>query len=118
MCCAFSLAHELWLIRAASCDADHTQAVFDLFFRKSPFGGEYAVFAGLEEVLRFLAAYRFTREHIEYLSLSPFGCLLQCSSLFAGTFVESCLTARSVSLSLSCVSLVLLKGQRRSSGHG
>lgn len=42
-------------------------AVFDLFFRKPPFDGEFTVFAGLEEVLRLLESYRFTPDQIEYL---------------------------------------------------
>ena len=36
-------------------------AVFDLFFRKPPFGGQYCVFAGLDEVLKFMASYRYVR---------------------------------------------------------
>jgi nicotinate phosphoribosyltransferase len=42
-------------------------AVFDLFFRKPPFNGEFTVFAGLEEVLRLLETYRFTPDQIQYL---------------------------------------------------
>ncbi|KAL2931668.1 Nicotinate phosphoribosyltransferase 2 [Bienertia sinuspersici] len=43
------------------------RAVFDLFFRKSPFGGEFTVFAGLEECIRFIANYKFTEEHIAFV---------------------------------------------------
>ncbi|KNC77097.1 nicotinate phosphoribosyltransferase, partial [Sphaeroforma arctica JP610] len=42
-------------------------AVFDLFFRKNPFHGEYTLFAGLGEVLKFLANFKVTDNDIEYL---------------------------------------------------
>eukprot|EP01103_Thecamoeba_quadrilineata_P019303 TRINITY_DN7753_c0_g1_i1.p1 TRINITY_DN7753_c0_g1~~TRINITY_DN7753_c0_g1_i1.p1 ORF type:complete len:567 (-),score=80.16 TRINITY_DN7753_c0_g1_i1:31-1731(-) len=42
-------------------------AVFDVFFRKNPFHGEYTVFAGLEEVIRHVSTFHFTDAEIEYL---------------------------------------------------
>lgn len=42
-------------------------AVFDLFFRNNPFQGEYTVFAGLDEVIRFAASYRLNTNEIDYL---------------------------------------------------
>lgn len=42
-------------------------AVFDLFFRTPPFKGGYAVFAGLEPALRYLAELRFTDDDLAYL---------------------------------------------------
>jgi nicotinate phosphoribosyltransferase len=42
-------------------------AVFDLFFRKSPFNGAFTVFAGLEEALKYVENFRFNDEQIEYL---------------------------------------------------
>ena len=42
-------------------------AYFDMFFRKIPDGGGYAIFAGLEQVIEYLKGLDFTEEDIEYL---------------------------------------------------
>ncbi|KAG6766989.1 hypothetical protein POTOM_028168 [Populus tomentosa] len=43
------------------------RAVFDLYFRKNPFGGEYTVFAGLEECIRLIANFKFTEDDISFI---------------------------------------------------
>jgi nicotinate phosphoribosyltransferase len=48
------------------------QAVFDYFFRKLPFDGGYAVFAGLEDLLNALEILRFDKEDINFLNLQGF----------------------------------------------
>lgn len=45
-------------------------AVFELFFRETPFKGEYCLFAGLEEVLRFVSSFKFSEEDISFLEES------------------------------------------------
>jgi len=43
------------------------RAVFEAYFRKLPFGNGYAVFAGLERVVRYIRGLRFGEEEIAYL---------------------------------------------------
>eukprot|EP00761_Pharyngomonas_kirbyi_P013120 gb/GECH01013147.1/.p1 GENE.gb/GECH01013147.1/~~gb/GECH01013147.1/.p1 ORF type:complete len:568 (+),score=143.32 gb/GECH01013147.1/:1-1704(+) len=57
-----TMAYSLW-----KNNRHNLPAAFDLFFRKNPFGGEFTIFAGLEEVLRFVSDFNYDQEHIEYL---------------------------------------------------
>lgn len=43
------------------------KAVFDMFFRRQPFDGGYAVFAGLEPMLKALENFVFSADDISYL---------------------------------------------------
>lgn len=43
------------------------KAVFHLFFRRIPFGGGFAVAAGLETVIDFIEHFRYSKEDIDYL---------------------------------------------------
>ncbi|WP_434417365.1 nicotinate phosphoribosyltransferase [Nannocystis pusilla] len=43
------------------------EAVFNLFFRRAPFRGAYAIAAGLQEALQYMAEFRFTPEDVAYL---------------------------------------------------
>jgi nicotinate phosphoribosyltransferase len=43
------------------------RAVFDYFFRNLPFGGGYALFAGLEDLLNALQGLRFDKQDLEFL---------------------------------------------------
>ncbi|PAD21259.1 nicotinate phosphoribosyltransferase [Terribacillus saccharophilus] len=49
-------------------DGKHNRkAVFELFFRKQPFGNGFAVFAGLERVIDYLKEFRFSDSDLDYL---------------------------------------------------
>ena len=43
------------------------KAVFEVYFRKLPFGNGYAVFAGLQRILEYLKAFKLTESDIAYL---------------------------------------------------
>lgn len=56
-----------------SSNKKNSVATFELFFRKCPFGGEYAVLAGYDLVRDILQNFRFSETDLDYLkSLSAF----------------------------------------------
>src|SRR3989338_64088 len=57
-----SMAYAYW--KNGRADA---HAVFDLFFRKNPFGGEFTVFAGLSEVVAYAARFQFLANDIAHV---------------------------------------------------
>ncbi|KAH3759907.1 nicotinate phosphoribosyltransferase [Pelomyxa schiedti] len=60
------------------CTGTHERpAVFDLFFRKCPFKGEYTVFAGLKEAISFIQTWGFTSDQLAYIQKT-----LSCSNEF------------------------------------
>ncbi|MCD7461757.1 Nicotinate phosphoribosyltransferase 2 [Datura stramonium] len=64
----FTMAYAYW-----KAGKHNERAVFDLYFRKNPFGGEYTIFAGLEECIKFIAHYKLAEDEIAFIrsSLPP-----------------------------------------------
>lgn len=58
----FTMAYGWWRLGMAD-----RHVVVDVHFRHNPFAGQFTVFAGLDEVVRFLADYRFDDERIDLL---------------------------------------------------
>lgn len=61
------------------------QAVFHMFFRRNPFGGGFAVAAGLQSLIELIENYRFEKEDLDYLS-SLIGA--DGKPLFDGEFID------------------------------
>jgi nicotinate phosphoribosyltransferase len=49
------------------CGRAEDEAVFHLFFRRTPFGGSYAIAAGLGDAVEWLRNYHFSPEELAYL---------------------------------------------------
>lgn len=67
MSALFTDFYELTMAQGFWRAGDRRKAVFDVFFRRQPFGGGYAIYAGLEPLLEDLADFRFSPEDIEWL---------------------------------------------------
>lgn len=68
----FNDLYQLTMARAyLSSRSAKSKAVFELFFRKCPFGGEYAVFSGLQLVREILENFSFEKEEIRFLKNLP-----------------------------------------------
>ncbi|XP_023640792.1 nicotinate phosphoribosyltransferase 2 [Capsella rubella] len=58
----FTMAYAYW-----KAGKHNERSVFDLYFRKNPFGGEYTVFAGLDECIKFLANFKLSDDEIDFV---------------------------------------------------
>lgn len=58
-----TMAYGYWRLGRAE-----REAVFHLFFRENPFGGGYAIAAGLAPVVDWLEDFRFSSDDVEYLA--------------------------------------------------
>lgn len=56
------MAYAAWKLGHAN-----LQVVFNLLFRRNPFGNGYAVFAGLHRIIECIDSYRFSQEDIKHL---------------------------------------------------
>ena len=60
--------YQINMVESYWADGIHERrAVFEVYFRKMPFGNGYAVFAGLERVLDYLKNFKFTSSDLAYL---------------------------------------------------
>ncbi|MEL3906178.1 MAG: nicotinate phosphoribosyltransferase [Treponema sp.] len=64
----FSDFYELTMAQGYFKQNRNTPCVFDMFFRRNPFRGGYAVLAGLEPLLAAIHAFRFEAPDIAYLA--------------------------------------------------
>ncbi|MFX3623657.1 MAG: nicotinate phosphoribosyltransferase [Ectobacillus sp.] len=68
---SFALHTDLYQINMAQTywedNIHNRRAVFELYFRKLPFGNGYAVFAGLEKAIEYVKGFRFSDADLEYL---------------------------------------------------
>ncbi|XP_067824548.1 nicotinate phosphoribosyltransferase isoform X2 [Heptranchias perlo] len=58
----FTMAYGYW-----KSSKEKATAVFELYFRESPLGGEFTIFAGLQDCLLFLSKFQLTKEDVKYL---------------------------------------------------
>jgi nicotinate phosphoribosyltransferase len=58
-----TMAYGYWRVGKA-----RQQSVFHLYFRNEPFGGAYAIAAGLEPAIEYLRTLRFTTSDLDYLA--------------------------------------------------
>jgi nicotinate phosphoribosyltransferase len=60
--------YELTMMQGYFLHRENHEAVFDMFYRRQPFGGGFAVFAGLQNLLETLERLEFKEDDLEYLA--------------------------------------------------
>jgi nicotinate phosphoribosyltransferase len=65
--------YELSMMQGYFLQGENPSVVFDMFFRREPFGGGFSIFAGLQNILEWISAISFAPDDLAYLeSLGTF----------------------------------------------
>jgi nicotinate phosphoribosyltransferase len=67
-CAMLTDFYELTMMQGYFLQNHNPRAVFEMFFRRAPFDGGFAVFAGLDTFLESVAAFRFDGDDLDYLA--------------------------------------------------
>ena len=67
-CAMLTDFYELTMMQGYFLQKHNPQAAFEMFFRRPPFDGGFAVFAGLETLLKNIESFRFEAEDLQYLA--------------------------------------------------
>ncbi|MGA2479764.1 MAG: nicotinate phosphoribosyltransferase, partial [Spirochaetia bacterium] len=59
--------YELSMMQGYFLHNENPPVVFDMFFRRQPFGGGFSVFAGLEPALEHVSSLSFSADDLAYL---------------------------------------------------
>jgi nicotinate phosphoribosyltransferase len=59
--------YELSMMQGYFLQKKNPSVVFDMFFRRQPFGGGFSIFAGLETALRHISSLSFSQDDLAYL---------------------------------------------------
>jgi nicotinate phosphoribosyltransferase len=59
--------YELSMMQGYLMHRENPNVAFDMFYRRQPFGGGFAVFAGLEDLLKYVSSISFSQEDLAYL---------------------------------------------------
>jgi nicotinate phosphoribosyltransferase len=60
--------YELTMMQGYLLQGHNPRAVFEMFFRRPPFGGGFTVFAGLQPLLQSIGHFRFQEDELQYLA--------------------------------------------------
>ena len=60
--------YELTMMQGYFKSKNNKKVVFDVFYRKNPSGGGYAVTAGLEQIIKYIKELKFEKQDIDYLN--------------------------------------------------
>jgi nicotinate phosphoribosyltransferase len=59
--------YELSMMQGYFSQHENPSVVFDMFFRRQPFGGGFSIFAGLDSALRHISSLSFSEDDLAYL---------------------------------------------------